>query len=39
MSRGRRILLIALAAVLVLATVHFTINGFPSLNSLNPHSR
>jgi hypothetical protein len=39
MSRRRRILLIAIAMILVLATVHFTRNGFPSLGSLNPHSR
>ena len=41
MSRRRRILLItiAIATILVLATVHFTSNGFPSLGSLNPHSR
>ena len=39
MSRRRRIMLIALAAILVLATIHFTINGLPSLSSLNPHSR
>jgi len=39
MSRTRRILLIALTAILVLATIHFTINGLPSLSNLNPHSR
>ena len=39
MSRSRRILLIVLAAILVLATIHFTVNGLPSLDSLNPHSR
>jgi hypothetical protein len=39
MSRARRILLIALAAILVMATIHFSINGLPSLSNLNPHSR
>jgi len=39
MSRSRRILLIVLAAVLVLATIHVAVNGLPSLDSLNPHSR
>jgi len=35
MSRTRKILLI----VLGMATIHFTINGLPSLSSLNPHAR
>ncbi len=39
MSRTRRIVLVVLAVALVMATIHFTINGFPSLSSLNPHSR
>ena len=37
MSR-RRILLIILAVALLMATIHFTINGFPELSSLNPHN-
>jgi hypothetical protein len=39
MSRQRRILLVVLAVALVMATVHFTVNGFPALGSLNPHNR
>jgi hypothetical protein len=39
MSRPRRILLAVLAVALVIATVHFTINGFSGLGSLNPHGR
>jgi len=39
MSRRRRILLIVVAVALLMATVHFTINGFPELSSLNPHNR
>lgn len=38
MSR-RTILLTVLAVCLLMATVHFTINGFPELGSLNPHAR
>ncbi|WP_415855116.1 hypothetical protein [Sinomonas sp. G460-2] len=41
MTRRRlRIALLAVVAViLVLATIHFTINGFPELGSLNPHAK
>lgn len=39
MSGHRRILLAVLAVALVLATIHFTINGSPALSSLNPHNR
>jgi hypothetical protein len=39
MSRRRTILLAVLGIVLVMATIHFTINGFPELGSLNPHAR
>ena len=35
---ARRIALIVLGIVLVLATIHVTINGFPELSSLNPHA-
>lgn len=39
MSHRRRILLAVLAVAIVLATIHFTINGFPALSSLNPHNQ
>ena len=39
MSRTRRIVLAVLAVALVMATIHFTVNGFPALSSLNPHGR
>lgn len=35
----RRILLIALAIVAVMLTIHLSLNGFPDLSSLNPHNR
>lgn len=38
MSR-RAILFTVLGIVLLLATIHFTVNGLPSLSSLNPHAR
>jgi hypothetical protein len=41
MSRTRKIL-IAVAiviVVLVMATIHFTLNGFPDFSSWNPHNR
>lgn len=38
MSR-RTVLLAVLAVALLMATLHFTINGFPELGSLNPHAR
>jgi hypothetical protein len=39
MRNTRRILLILAGIAVVLLTIHFTINGFPSLGSLNPHAR
>jgi hypothetical protein len=39
MRRTRRILLIILGVVVLLATIHFTVNGIPALSSLNPHAR
>jgi hypothetical protein len=39
MSRHRKIILTLIAVALLMATIHFTINGFPALDSLNPHSR
>lgn len=37
MPRPRTILLIILGAAILLATIHFTINGLPALSDLNPH--
>ncbi|MDQ4500767.1 hypothetical protein [Sinomonas sp. ASV322] len=37
--RTRIVILAVVALILVMATIHFTINGFPELGSLNPHSR
>ena len=39
MSRRRRILLAVVAVALLMATIHFSLNGFGSLASLNPHNR
>jgi hypothetical protein len=39
MRRTRLILLIILGVALLMVSIHFTINGFPSLSSLNPHAR
>ena len=39
MSRTRKVLLIVLAIAVVMATIHFTINGLPALADLNPHHR
>jgi hypothetical protein len=39
MRRTRLIVLIILGLGLLLVSIHFTINGFPSLSSLNPHAR
>lgn len=39
MSKTRRITWIALAIVAVMFTIHVTLNGLPSLSSLNPHAR
>jgi hypothetical protein len=38
-TRSRTILLIVVGIVLVMAAIHFTINGIPSLDSLNPHAQ
>jgi hypothetical protein len=38
-TRHRRLLLTALAIAFVMVTIHLTLNGLPSLGSLNPHSR
>jgi hypothetical protein len=37
MSRTRKALLILLGIAIVMATIHFTINGLPALSDLNPH--
>ncbi|GAA0316262.1 hypothetical protein GCM10010151_02820 [Actinoallomurus spadix] len=37
MSRSRKILLVLLGIAVLMATIHFTINGIPALSSLNPH--
>jgi len=39
MSLTSKILIALLAVVLVMAAVHFTINGVPDLSSWNPHNR
>jgi hypothetical protein len=39
MPRRRTIILLAIGLAVVLATIHFTINGVPELGSLNPHAR
>ncbi len=39
MRRTRTILLVVLGIAVVLATIHFTINGLPALSDLNPHKR
>ena len=39
MSRHRKIILTLIGVALLMATIHFSINGFPALDSLNPHSR
>jgi hypothetical protein len=39
MRRTRLIVVIVIGVALLLATIHFTVNGFPSLSSLNPHAR
>jgi hypothetical protein len=39
MSRRKVIVLSVLAVLLVLVTIHVTLNGFPALGSLNPHAR
>jgi hypothetical protein len=37
MRHIRRILFILAGIGVVLLTIHFAVNGFPSLSSLNPH--
>jgi hypothetical protein len=39
MSRHRKIILIVIGVVLLMVTIHLTINGIPALGSLNPHAR
>jgi hypothetical protein len=39
MGRSRTILLVLLGIVVLALTILFTLNGFPSLTSLNPHAR
>jgi hypothetical protein len=39
MRRTRLIVLIILGVAVLMVTIHFTINGFPALSSLNPHAR
>jgi hypothetical protein len=36
-KRVRLILLILLAIPVIMAMIHFALNGLPSLSSLNPH--
>jgi hypothetical protein len=36
--RIRTIALIVVGIAVLMATIHFTINGFPALSSLNPHA-
>lgn len=38
MRRTRRILLILAGIALVLVAAHLIVNGFPALDSLNPHA-
>jgi hypothetical protein len=38
MKRSTKIVLIILGIAVLMATIHFTINGFPALRSLNPHA-
>jgi hypothetical protein len=35
--RTRTVLFVVLGVAVLMATIHFTINGLPSLSSLNPH--
>jgi hypothetical protein len=39
MNRTRTILLIVIGVLLVMVAIHFTVNGVPSLDSLNPHTQ
>jgi hypothetical protein len=39
MSRSRKILIAVGLVVLVMATIHLTLNGLPDLSSWNPHNR
>jgi hypothetical protein len=38
-SRTRKVLLIVIGVAVVMATIHFTVNGLPALSDLNPHGR
>jgi hypothetical protein len=38
-SRHRKIIYVVCVVALLMATIHFTLNGLPSLGSLNPHTR
>lgn len=37
MTRSRKILLAVVCIGLLMAAIHFTVNGIPALSSLNPH--
>ena len=37
MHRNRRILLALVGIALLMAAIHFSVNGIPALGSLNPH--
>ncbi|TQJ85362.1 hypothetical protein FBY22_4132 [Streptomyces sp. SLBN-31] len=37
MSRNRKILVTLVCVGLLMAAIHFTVNGIPALSSLNPH--
>jgi len=39
MSLHRKIVLTLIAVALLMATIHFTLNGLPALGSLNPRAR
>jgi hypothetical protein len=39
MSLTSKILIALVVVVLLMAAIHFTINGFPDLSSWNPHNR
>ena len=38
MSHRKKVIYIIIGVALVLATIHFTINGFPALSQFNPHA-
>jgi hypothetical protein len=39
MTRTRKILIAVGVLVIAMATIHFSLNGFPDLSSWNPHNR